>query len=362
MTTLRLGTRGSQLALIQANMVAALLRARAGVSCDVIAIKTSGDRLADAPLAQIGGKRVFVKEIEDALLDGTVDLAVHSSKDLPAELPDGLALGATLPREDPRDAIVLPATTGEGPVPSGVEQPVPSVGERPFPTGVDFPGADAPAASVGTFAQLSLEDIVRRVGEAPTIGTSSVRRTAQLVQLFPGAIFRAIRGNLDTRLRKLDTGEFNAVVLAAAGLRRLGRHARISAVIPPEVCLPAPGQGIIAVETRHDDDAVRAFVDRINDTTSASALAAERMVVLRLGGGCQMPIGAYATVSSTELSLSAMVISLDGARVVRAEASGPVTDPEAVGTRAAMRLLAQGAAEILAEVEGARGAVEGLQP
>jgi hydroxymethylbilane synthase len=333
------------------------------VSCDVIAIKTSGDRLADAPLAQIGGKRVFVKEIEDALLDGAVDLAVHSSKDLPAELPDGLALGATLPREDPRDAIVLPvAINVEAPVPSVAERPVPSGVQGPFPTGVDFPAADAPAESVGAFAQLSLDDIVRRVGDAPTIGTSSVRRIAQLVQLFPNATFSAIRGNLDTRLRKLDTGEFNAVVLAAAGLRRLGRHTRISAVLPPEVCLPAPGQGIIAVETRRDDTAVRDFVDRINDPAAAAALAAERMVVLRLGGGCQMPIGAYASVSSTELSLSAMVISLDGARVVRAEASGAVTEPEAVGTRAAMRLLAQGAAEILAEVEGARGAVEGLQP
>jgi hydroxymethylbilane synthase len=182
------------------------------------------------------------------------------------------------------------------------------------------------------------------------------------VQLFPGARFSAIRGNLDTRLRKLDSGEFNAVVLAAAGLRRLGRHTRISAVLPPAVCLPAPGQGIIAVEIRRDDTAVRAFLERINDPPSAAALAAERMVVLRLGGGCQMPIGAYAAISNTELSLAAMVISLDGARTVRAEASGAVTEPEAVGTRAAMRLLAQGAAEILAEVAGARGAVEGLQP
>ena len=198
MTTLRLGTRGSQLALIQANMVAALLRARAGVSCDVIVIKTSGDRLADAPLAQIGGKRVFVKEIEDALLDGAVDLAVHSSKDLPAELPDGLALGATLPREDPRDALVLP-------VPINVESPAPSAGDRrvssraegPFPTGVDFPAADASASSVGAFSPIPLDDIVQRLGEAPTIGTSSVRRSAQLVQLFPDARFSAIRGNLD---------------------------------------------------------------------------------------------------------------------------------------------------------------------
>jgi hydroxymethylbilane synthase len=363
MTTLRLGTRGSQLALIQANMVAALLRARAGVSCDVIVIKTSGDRLADAPLAQIGGKRVFVKEIEDALLDGAVDLAVHSSKDLPAELPDGLALGATLPREDPRDAIVLPVPINvEGSAPSAVGQRVSNRVEGLFPAGVDFPAADAAAASVGAFPQLPLDDIVHRLGDAPTIGTSSVRRTAQLVQLFPDAKFSAIRGNLDTRLRKLDTGEFNAVVLAAAGLKRLGRQARISALLPPEVCLPAPGQGIIAVETRRDDTAVRAFVDAANDPASTAALAAERMVVLRLGGGCQMPIGAYATVSNTELSLSAMVISLDGSRVIRAEASGAVTDSDAVGTRAAMRLLAQGAAEILAEVQSTRGAVEGLQP
>lgn len=346
MTTLRLGTRGSQLALIQANMVAALLRARAGVSCDVIVIKTSGDRLADAPLAQIGGKRVFVKEIEDALLDGAVDLAVHSSKDLPAELPDGLALGATLPREDPRDAVVLP-------VPSTVEGSV---------HGVERPAADGAESPVEASGQLSLEEIVRHLGEAPIIGTSSVRRIAQLVQLFPGARFSPIRGNLDTRLRKLDSGEFNAVLLAAAGLRRLGRHMRISAVLPPAVCLPAPGQGIIAVEIRRDDAAARAFLEPINDPAAAAALAAERMVVLRLGGGCQMPIGAYATVSKNELSVGAMVISLDGARTVRAEASGAVTEPEAVGTRAAMRLLAQGAAEILAEVEGARGAVEGLQP
>jgi hydroxymethylbilane synthase len=346
MTTLRLGTRGSQLALIQANMVAALLRARTGVSCDVIVIKTSGDRLADAPLAQIGGKRVFVKEIEDALLDGAIDLAVHSSKDLPAELPDGLALGATLPREDPRDAVVLP-------VPSTVEGSAHDV---------EGPEADGAERPVETSAQLSLEEIVRHLGEAPIIGTSSVRRTAQLVQLFPGARFSPIRGNLDTRLRKLDSGEFTALVLAAAGLRRLGRHMRISAVLPPAVCLPAPGQGIIAVEIRRDDAAARAFLERINDPASAAALAAERMVVLRLGGGCQMPIGAYATVSKSELSLGAMVISLDGARTVRAEASGAVAEPEAVGARAAMRLLAQGAAEILAEAEGARGAVEGLQP
>ena len=331
MSTLKLGTRGSQLALIQANVVAALLRARAGVACDVIAIKTSGDRLADVPLGQIGGKRVFVKEIEDALLEGTVDLAVHSSKDMPGVLPPGLAIGAALPREDPRDAIVLPA-------PSDVE-------------GL----AQSATAS-------ALDDIVRQLGDSPHIGTSSVRRTAQLAQLLPHARFAALRGNLETRLRKLDAGEFNAIVLAAAGLRRLGRHWRISAMVPPRVCMPAPGQGIIAVEMRSSDAKIRAALERITDPASAAALAAERMVVLRLGGGCQMPLGAYATVSNTELSLAAVVLSLDGARTIRAEASGAVSEAEAVGTRVAMRLLAQGAAELLAEIDDARGAVEGIQP
>jgi hydroxymethylbilane synthase len=339
MPTLKIGTRGSQLALIQANVVAALLQARAGVACEVIAIKTSGDRLADAPLDQIGGKRVFVKEIEDALLAGAVDLAVHSSKDMPGLLPPGLAIGAALPREDPRDAIVLPA-------PSNVEGPAPS--------GVDGPVRPAPASA--------LDDVVRSLGDSPHIGTSSVRRTAQLAQLLPRARFGLLRGNLDTRLRKLDAGEFSAIVLAAAGLRRLGRHSRISAIVPPRVCLPAPGQGIIAVEMRSNDTKIRAALEGISDPAAAAALTAERMVVLRLGGGCQMPLGAYATVSNTELSLAAVVLSLDGARSVRAEASGPVSDAETVGTRVAMRLLAQGAAEILAEIDDARGAVEGIQP
>jgi hydroxymethylbilane synthase len=328
MVTMKLGTRGSHLALIQANVVATLLRARADIVCDVVAIKTSGDRLADAPLAQVGGKRLFVKEIEDALLKGEIDLAVHSSKDMPADLPDGLALTAALPREDARDAIVLRA--GEGP--------------------------DDTAAS------WSLETIARHLGEMPHIGTSSVRRTAQLLQFLPRARFGAIRGNLDTRLRKLDAGEFDAIVLAAAGLRRLGHNSRISVALPPHICVPAPGQGIVAVETRSNDGRVCTAVRRINDPVSAATLAAERMVVRRLGGGCQMPIGAYATVSNNELSLMTVVLSTDGTRVVRAEGSGPVSEAEAVGTRTAMRLLAQGAAEILAEGDTARAAVEGLQP
>lgn len=327
MAALRLGTRGSQLALIQANIVAALLRARENIPCDIVVIKTSGDRLAEAPLTQIGGKRVFVKEIEDALLNGDVDLAVHSSKDMPAVLPDGLILAAALPREDPRDAIVL----------------------------------RSPGTVEGT-ATWSIESLVRHLGETPRIGTSSVRRTAQLLHVLPRASFGAIRGNLDTRLRKLDAGDFDAIVLAAAGLRRLGHESRISVALPPNVCIPAPGQGIIAVETRSDDIPARTMVERLNDRAAGAALAAERMVIRRLGGGCQMPIGAYAIVSNSQLSLATVVVSIDGEHVVRAEGTGSIADAEMIGSRTAMRLLAQGAAEILAEGNTARGAVEGLQP
>lgn len=326
MASLKLGTRGSQLALFQANTVAALLESRAGVACEIVVIRTSGDTLADAPLSEVGGKRLFVKEIEDALLDGRIDLAVHSSKDMPAVLPEGLALGAVLPRADARDAIVLPA-------------PVPRSG---------------PA--------MSLEDVVRQLGPSPRIGTSSVRRTAQLMRLFPGARFDPIRGNLDTRLRKVDAGDYDALVLAAAGLIRLGQEGRISATLPPEVCVPAPGQGIIAVEVREDDGKTTSVVNTINDTAAAAALTAERAVVTRLGGGCQMPIGAYAAESAGALALTAIVISVDGSRTARAEARGLLADAAGLGARAADDLLARGAGDILAEVEQTRATVEGLQP
>jgi hydroxymethylbilane synthase len=330
MTRLRLGTRGSQLALVQANAVADLLRARAGVASDIVVIRTSGDRLADAALAQIGGKRLFVKEIEEALADRSIDLAVHSSKDMPAVLPDGLTIGAVLPREDARDAVVLPAA-----------------GPRPQASGP---------------RGLSLEELTRALGTAPRIGTSSVRRTAQLARLFPGARFEPIRGNLDTRLRKLDEGQYDALVLAAAGLTRLACGDRISALLPPDACVPAPGQGIIAVEVRSDDAAVRDAVAPIADAAAAAALTAERAVVTRLGGGCQMPIGAYASLAGDELRLTAVVVSLDGARAARAQAAGPWPDAGRIGRQTAERLLAEGAGDILADVEQARAAVEGLQP
>lgn len=327
MRTLRIGTRGSELALFQANAVAELLRQRAGATCEIEIIKTAGDGLAEAPIADIGGKRLFVKEIEDALLAGAIDVAVHSSKDMSALLPDGLAIGAVLAREDPRDAIVLPR------------------GRSPVLTDT------AP-----------LGELIHHLGAAPRIGTGSVRRTAQLATVMPGARFSVVRGNLGTRLRKLDDGGFDALVLAAAGLRRLGEHARISAVLPPHVCVPAPGQGIIAVEVRSRDPDVRAAVERINDAESAAALAAERAVVVRLGGGCQMPLGAHATISIGRIAVTAIVITTDGVHAARADAEGPVADAGGVGAVAAELLLARGAGEILAGIERARAAVEGLQP
>lgn len=321
--SVKLGTRGSQLALVQARMVAALIEERTGAHCDEVIIKTSGDRLAEASLSEIGGKRLFVKEIEDALLAGAIDIAVHSSKDMPAVLPEELIVGAVLPREDPRDAVILPAR----------------------------------ASAAG-----SVEAIVRALGHEPRIGTSSVRRVAQLARLFPHARFLPIRGNLDTRLRKLDAGDYDALVLAAAGLRRLKHAHRVSAALPLDACVPAPGQGIVAVEIRADDDTMRELVSAIDDRVAAAALTAERAVVERLGGGCQMPIGAYARIADDGIHVSTVVISLDGERVVHAEAHGATIDAAAVGAQAAERLIAAGADAILADARRAASAVEGLQP
>jgi hydroxymethylbilane synthase len=324
MEILRLGTRGSQLALYQANATRALLKAQAGVDAEIVVIKTSGDRLAEATLADLGGKRLFVKEIEDALLAGSIDLAVHSSKDMPVVLPEGLEVAATLEREDPLDAVVLP-------------------------------GSAAP-----TFR--FIEDLVAHLGQSPRIGTSSVRRTAQLRRVIPTASFLPIRGNLDTRLAKLDAGEFDALILAAAGLKRLGRGSRISATLPAAACVPAPGQGIIAVEARENDRRARELALRINDWRAAAELTAERALVRRLGGGCQMPIGAYAALNGSRMELIGIVISLDGAQAVRANDAGAQTDADALGARMAERLLADGAAAILASVQRAHAPVDGLQP
>jgi hydroxymethylbilane synthase len=320
---LRLGTRGSQLALWQANTVKARIEETGGPACRIVIIKTSGDRLQEAPLSEVGGKRLFVKEIEDALLRNDVDLAVHSSKDMPAVLPAGLAIAGVLPREDPLDAVVLPVSAG-GPAPGQ-------------------------AGREGSSA-MAIEGLVAALGRAPSIGTGSVRRVAQLTRLFPGARFAPIRGNLDTRLRKLDEGAHDALVLAAAGLRRLGFTSRISLTLPADACIPAPGQGIVAIEIREGDEDVREAIARFDDIVAGAALIAERALVEALGGGCQTPIGALATpIDGERLELVAAVVALDGSRAERERAVGPLAEPAALGTRVAARLLERGAGDILAD-------------
>lgn len=308
--TLKIGTRGSALALYQARTVASALQAH-GASAEIVVIRTSGDRLADAVLSEVGGKGLFVKEIEEALLRREVDLAVHSSKDLPNELPPELGIRAVLPRADPRDALVLPA------------------------------GSGAPA---------DFQTLAPRLTTMPPIGTSSVRRIAQLRRALGGGRFLPVRGNLDTRLRKLDTGEYGALVLAAAGLLRLEYGARISAFVPLDVSIPAPGQGIIAIETRRDDASTNPMVAALDDAEAAVALTAERAVVARLGGGCQLPIGAHAEVHGDRLRLQALVIAPDASREARTSVEGPSGSAEALGRQAADVLLANGGDEILTAV------------
>jgi hydroxymethylbilane synthase len=304
----RIGTRGSALALWQARAVASRLNER-GTPSEIVVIKTGGDRWQEAPLSEAGGKRLFVKELEDALLAGDIDLAVHSAKDMSAVLPDGLTIAAVLPREDPRDAIVL-----------------------------------APGSRVVDF-----ESALAHIGEMPTIATSSIRRIAQLAAAIPQAQFTAIRGNVDTRLRKLDAGEYEALVLAAAGLRRLGFAARISAAIPVDVCVPAPGQGIVAIETREDEVDAEA-VRSISDAETFAALSAERAVVTALGGGCQLPLGAVALLERDSLSLHAIVASPNGREAIRHSIRGPIERATALGQQLAEELEAAGAGEILAAV------------
>jgi len=335
---LRLGTRGSQLALWQANTVAARIEAAGGPPCRLVVIKTSGDRLQDAPLSEVGGKRLFVKEIEDALTRGEIDLAVHSSKDMPAVLPDGLVVAGVLPREDPRDAVVLPVRL------------------KPDTTEGDV--ASAFSRNVET-----IDELVAALGQSPSIGTGSVRRIAQLTRLFPGARFTPIRGNLDTRLRKLDEGGHDALVLAAAGLHRLGFANRISFAVPPAACVPAPGQGIVAVECRAEDERVREIASRIDDPAAGVALEGERALVEALGGGCQTPVGALITALDDDtIELVAAVIALDGSKAIRAQGTAPRHEATLLGRTVAQDLLSQGADEILADARRVQGAVEGIQP
>jgi hydroxymethylbilane synthase len=316
--TLRIGTRGSKLALWQASTVARLIHESGGPVCELVIVRTAGDEspavlgAPEVPGVQVLGvpsvKASFVKEIEDALLDGRVDLAVHSSKDLSAIFPDGLIIGATLARADARDAVLLPH------------------GEK-----ID-----------------SVEAMRARLGATPRIGTSSVRRAAQLSSLLAGALFATIRGNVDTRLRKLDAGECDAGVLACAGLIRLGLSDRISLALPLDICIPAPGQGIVTIQVRADQPDVQRVVAAIDDRDARDALTAERAIVRARGGGGQMPLGAHAHIDDDKLTVTAIVIAPDGSRTVREQSTGPRANAEAIGSSLAEQLLKAGAAEILA--------------
>lgn len=300
MRTYVIGTRGSRLALAQVELVASALRdAHPAVSLEVREIRTEGDVNA-APLSLIGGLGVFTKAIEDALLHGECDIAVHSLKDLPADLPPGLVLAAVPPREDPRDALV----TRDG-----------------------VPLASLPAGA--------------------RIGTGSGRRAVLLRMMRADVRTVEIRGNVDTRIRKLDAGECDAIVLACAGLKRLGLHGRISLALPVEVSIPAPGQGIVAIEVRADRPDVASAIETIGDAEAMDALTAERAIVSALGGGCQMPLGAYARIDAAELQVEAVVIAPDASRVIRESGSGPRTDAAELGMRIADALLQQGAGAIL---------------
>lgn len=313
--TLRIGTRGSALALWQARTVGSLLET-AGHAVEIVVIRTAGDERPggnrDVPPAEARGpvplKGLFVKEIEDALLREDIDLAVHSAKDMSVVLPDGLTIAAVLPREDPRDAIVLPA-----------------------------------AAAVTT-----VDSALARLGEA-AIGTSSVRRSAQLAALLPRATFPPVRGNVDTRIRKLDSGQFDGLVLAAAGMLRLGLGGRISAALPIDRCVPAPGQGIVAIEIRAADTRTRGALDALNDSRAAISLTAERAVVHHLGGGCQLPLGVIALHADGNLEMHAVVASADGQRIIRRRAHGRPETAAALGAGLAGDLAAAGAMALLDE-------------
>lgn len=295
MRELVLGTRGSQLALAQARWVREKLEAR-GRRCRIEIIHTSGDRMADAPLPEIGGKGLFTRELEEALLEGRVDLAVHSLKDLPVELPEGLRLAAVPEREDARDVV----------------------------------------------AGCGLADLA----PGARVGTSSLRRAAQLRLLRPDLVIEPVRGNLDTRLRKLASGRYDALILAAAGLHRMGWTRHIAEYLPPEQMCPAPGQGALGIQTRAEGAAVAAC-RALDDPAARAAVTAERTLLEALGGGCRVPIGAYAEVCHGALRLHAVVVTPDGSRSARTTMEGPADQAAALGREAAARLMAAGARQIL---------------
>ncbi|HEX2203412.1 MAG TPA: hydroxymethylbilane synthase [Longimicrobium sp.] len=307
--TVRIASRGSELALWQARAVEAALRAHAsGLAVEIQVVRTTGDRILDVPLAKIGDKGLFTKELDEALLRGDADLAVHSLKDVPTRLPEGLAIVAVTEREDPRDVLIRRG------------------GERG--------GLDALPAGA-------------------RVGTSSLRRRAQLRAARPDLEVLDLRGNLNTRLAKLDAGDYDAVLLAAAGVLRLGWRPRISAYLEPDAWLPAVGQGALAVVARADDDSARERLRPLHDPAAADAAAAERAFLHALEGGCQIPIGALAVVDAGTLTLRGLVADLEGDVVLRGEAAAPRAEAAAARHLLAAELLERGAGEILARLRAA---------
>ncbi|WP_027351342.1 hydroxymethylbilane synthase [Halotalea alkalilenta] len=308
--SLRIATRRSPLALWQAEHVKARLEAlHPGLEVSLVSMSTRGDRILDAPLAKVGGKGLFVKELEEALLDGRADIAVHSMKDVPMHFPQGLGLEAILERGAPTDAFVSDRF-----------------------------------------------DSLEALPEGARVGTSSLRRQLQLLELRPDLLVSSLRGSVQTRLAKLDAGEFDAIVLATSGLQRLGLDARIRQELAPELMLPACGQGALGIECRRDDQRLLELIRPLIDRDTTARVLAERAMNTRLDGGCQVPIGGYAVLEQggAGLWLRALVGSPDGARVLRFEARGASNEPERLGIEVAEALIQQGAGEILAAVYGDR--------
>lgn len=299
-----IGTRQSLLALWQSNHIASLLR-KQYPDCQVSLKKivTKGDRILDVPLAQIGGKGLFTKEIETELLDGTVDLAVHSLKDMPTVLPEGLCLTAITTRANVGDAFVSNKYASFGELPQGA-----------------------------------------------VLGTSSLRRKAQLLAVRPDLKIVDLRGNVDTRLRKLDEGQMDAIILAAAGLERLGHADRIREIIPTTVCLPAVGQGALAIECRSDNKEVRDMLAFLNDLPTKQATDAERAFLGLIEGGCQVPIGVHAEVENDNVKIEAVIASLDGSKVLRNNITGPAVNAADLGRKLGQQMLAEGGEQILADI------------
>lgn len=310
-TELVIGTRGSKLALWQSEHIKAMVEEITGLPVRLKVIKTTGDKILDVPLAKVGGKGLFTKELEVALMAGEVDMCVHSMKDVPTELPEGLFIAAMPERVDPRDVIV----SGKG---------------------------------------YTLDTLP----EGARVGTSSLRRVAQVRHLRPDVEIVDVRGNLDTRMRKAEEGQVDAVILAAAGITRMGWADRITHYVEPEQMISAVGQGAIGVEIREDDEEMRHVMERIGHPETMECVTAERVVMRRLEGGCQVPIGAYARIEGATMVMDAMVGSLDGSTIVRRRIEGPAGDPVGLGERMVRELLDGGAGEILASIRGAERADE----